>query len=191
MSNRGFRLILSVFSSLLIFIICLNINVTNIEGKTKEVKNSFEEINISYFNQDSDIRDYAVKLVKENKYISDEVILINNIYRGEVGISNLEYDEELSISATVRAIEIAINDYFSHTRPDGSDFATAVNTKNTNIRYLGENIAYGYDDSNEVCEAWKNSEGHYLNMIDKKYKKIGIGYFKYNGVIYWSQIFTN
>lgn len=189
MSNRGFRLILSVFSSLLIFMICLNINLNKIEGKTKEVKNSFEEIDVSNFSQDLDNKEYIIKLVKENKYISDEVILINNIYRGEVGVPNLEYSEDLSISATIRAIEIATT--FSHIRPDGTNFSTSVNTKNTNIRYIGENIAYGYDDINEVCEAWKNSKGHYQNMIDKRYKKIGIGYFKYKGVIYWSQIFTN
>ncbi len=192
MINRGFRFILSIFSSLIILLICLNYNVKDIKGKTinKEVKDEMLEIEVSD-KQDSIIKKYAKNYIKNNKSKSLEVINITNKYRNELNLNYLEYDEDLSISATLRAFEIAFNNYFSHTRPNGTNFSTTVEIDNTKMTFIGENIARGYDTEIEVCEAWKESQGHYENMVNKNYKKIGIGYFEYNGVIYWSQIFTN
>lgn len=45
-----------------------------------------------------------------------------------------------------------------------------------NLRYnLGENIAYSSDPSTNPIVVWKNSTGHYRNMINRDFKKVGLG----------------
>lgn len=55
--------------------------------------------------------------------------------------------------------------------------------------WRGENIAYGQRSAEEVVNAWKNSPGHYANMMGN-YKYIGVGDTKEReGSIYWTQQF--
>ena len=39
----------------------------------------------------------------------------------------------------------------------------------------GENLGYGFWTPEEVCQAWKDSRTHYNNIINPKFKQIGIG----------------
>ena len=148
-----------------------------------EVKSKYKTTN--------ELKPQAKQEVSKNKKIATEIINYTNSYRKEIGASNLKYDENLSIAATIRAIEIAIYDKFDHVRPNGLSFSTVIKDLGINYRYAGENIAYGYLDSEEVSVAWKESIGHYKNMVNTKYTKIGIGYFEYNNTTYWVQTFTN
>ena len=145
----------------------------------------------SKYKTTSELKNIAKKEVNNNKKIANEVISYTNKYRKEVGAKELRYDENLSVAASIRAIEIAIYDKFDHTRPNGTSFSTAIKELGINYGYLGENIAYGYIDSEEVSDAWKNSKGHYKNMVNANYSKIGIGYYEYNKTIYWVQIFSD
>ena len=115
--------------------------------------------------------------------MANEIVGYTNSYRKEVGSSNLKLDDKLSVAANVRAIEIAIYDNFAHVRPNGTSYSTVLKDLNIKTRYNGENIAYGYLDSKEVSEAWKESVGHYKNMINKNYNKIGIGIYQYDNRI--------
>lgn len=138
-----------------------------------------------------ELQGLATKEVKNNKKIADEVIKYTNSYRKEVNAKELKYDEKLSIVATIRVIEIAYYDKFDHVRPNGLTFSSVIRDLNINYGYCGENIAYGYLDSEEVSVAWKESKGHYKNMVNTQYTKIGVGYYEYNNTIYWAQIFTD
>ena len=138
-----------------------------------------------------ELQGLATKEVKNNKKIADEVIKYTNSYRKEVNAKALKYDEKLSIVATIRVIEIAYYDKFDHVRPNGLTFSSVIRDLNINYGYCGENIAYGYLDSEEVSVAWKESKGHYKNMVNTQYTKIGVGYYEYNNTIYWAQIFTD
>jgi putative cell wall-binding protein len=51
----------------------------------------------------------------------------------------------------------------------------------------GENIATGYT-STSVVDAWRNSPGHYANIMGN-YNAIGIGYYESNGHTYFTQDF--
>lgn len=58
-------------------------------------------------------------------------------------------------------------------------------------RTTGENIAFGYANAGEVNKAWINSSGgHYKNMVNSSYRKIGVGVAKSsNGTLYYSVVF--
>lgn len=109
-----------------------------------------------------------------------------NKLRAEKGLPPLKYDANLSAYAQVRAKEI--ERHFAHTRPDGKGFEVGISSG-----YAGENIAAGHATADEtVLVQWRNSTGHYQNMIRANYTKIGIGMVyipnsKYG--YYWVQIF--
>lgn len=133
------------------------------------------------------------KAAANMSYYNDILTLVNQL-RAEAGVQPLTLDTTLCQAATMRAIEIDYSDYFSHTRPDGTSCFTVFNTYSINYGNCGENIAAGQQTPQAVVTAWKNSEGHYANMISDNYTKLGVG-MSNEGVggygIYWVQLFTN
>ena len=56
---------------------------------------------------------------------------------------------------------------------------------------VAENIAYGQENEKEVTEAWMHSYFHRLNILNKRYKKVGFGCVNKDGKVYWCAVFTN
>lgn len=152
------------------------IDYTNYKATSKDLKP--EAISISQKN----IKDYQ----SVTKYV--------NQYRSEVGASPLTLDNDISVLATIRAIEMAYSGVFSHQRPDGRDCWSVGTDLSYSKMLLAENIAYGTGGYNGTPEKvslnWKNSQGHYNNMINSNYKKIGVGKYTLNGTTYWVQLFS-
>lgn len=117
-----------------------------------------------------------------------QVAAIVNRERAAYGLPLLKYSDKLSTAAQVRAVEI--QSYFSHTRPNGTSCFTAVTEEGIRYRYVGENIAYGQRDPQQVMTAWMNSEGHRANILSTNVDYIGVGVTYRNGVYYWSQFFA-
>lgn len=133
---------------------------------------------------------------KSAEYMSyyDEVLRLVNEIRAEVGAVPLTLDTTLCNAATMRAVEMNYSNKFSHTRPDGRSCFSVLGVYGISYGAAGENIAAGYQTPQKVVQGWKNSEGHYKNMINSSYKKLGVGLSKeetggYAG--YWVQLFTD
>lgn len=125
----------------------------------------------------------------ENQSFAMRVIELVNQERAKEGLPALVYDAGIEKAALVRAKETEKS--FSHTRPDGKSFSTALTEAGVTFRGAGENIAYGQRTPEQVMEGWMNSPGHRANIMNKDYKKIGVGYYQNaNGVNYWTQLFT-
>lgn len=122
-------------------------------------------------------------------YYSEILELVNNI-RTEAGVSPLTLDMTLCQAATVRAIEMDNTGVFSHTRPDGTDCWSVFKLYGITYRTCGENIAMGQRTPAQVVESWRNSPGHYANMVKAGFGKLGVGMSNSNR-IYWVQMFTN
>ena len=56
---------------------------------------------------------------------------------------------------------------------------------------IGENLAYGYSSDEGACQGWRDSEGHYENMINASFTKMGVGKYTFNGKTYWAQLFQS
>lgn len=115
-----------------------------------------------------------------------EVLRLTNEIRAAAGVAPLALDASLMDIAVLRSGEVGF--YYSHTRPNGSDcfsvFASAYVT-------AAENIAIGYYDASSVVNGWKNSSGHYTNMVNPTYTRIGIGcFYQENGKKAWVQMFS-
>ena len=117
-----------------------------------------------------------------------QVAALVNAARAEYGLSALTVDAKVQQAAQVRARESAQS--FSHTRPDGSSFSTALTEAGVSYTRSGENIAYGQSTPQQVVQAWMDSAGHRANILDTGFTHIGVGYAVVNGTAYWAQLFT-
>ena len=117
-----------------------------------------------------------------------QVAALVNAARAEYGLPALTVDAKVQQAAQVRARESAQS--FSHTRPDGSSFSTALTEAGVSYTRSGENIAYGQTTPQQVVQAWMDSAGHRANILDASFTHIGVGYAVVDGTAYWAQLFT-
>lgn len=111
-----------------------------------------------------------------------------NAERARAGLKPLAIHTGAAKAADTRAREIQTS--FSHTRPDGSHFSTALTQAGVSYRSAGENIAYGQRTPEAVMESWMNSQGHRANILNPDYTSIGVGHIQDgNGTHYWTQLF--
>ena len=126
---------------------------------------------------------------EQTSYVMQVVELVN-VERAKEGLAALTFDEQMGNAALVRAKETEQS--FSHTRPDGRSFSTALTDAGVTYRSAGENIAYGQKTPQQVVEGWMNSPGHRANIMNSGFTRIGVGYYQNSaGVNYWTQLFAN
>lgn len=130
---------------------------------------------------------------QEEEDYAQQVLELVNKARLEAGVAALELDEALSQAAAVRAAEGVAS--FSHTRPDGTKYKTAITQLGLEPGYLGENLATGQETAEGVMESWLKSEGHRANILNPNYQKIGVARAENTGNRYrgytWVQLFTD
>ena len=120
---------------------------------------------------------------------ASEVVRLTNSARSQNGYAALVEDGALSEAAAVRAREIARS--FSHTRPSGASFSSALSESGVSYLRAGENIAYGQKSASEVVNAWMNSPGHRANILNSSYSRIGSASVNIDGTLYWVQLFAD
>ena len=108
----------------------------------------------------------------------NEILRLTNAMRAEKGIAPLKLDEKLTEQANVRSEEIAWSGRHSHTRPNLKSYSSLFIENGYTTGLSGENIGWYYPTAAEVCAAWKASPGHYENIMNPEFKKIGIGVAK-------------
>lgn len=120
---------------------------------------------------------------------ADAVLDCVNQERAEYGLSALNTSTVLHRVADLRAEEIS--ETFQHTRPDGSSTFTVLQEYNISCRTAGENLAMGYDDPEDVVEAWMNSSSHRANILNSKFTSAGVGiyYSPDSDLYYWTLFF--
>ena len=158
------------------------------EKSRKKKKTTIDSTN--YNATTSDLKDEAISVKALNKGTYNEMLSYVNGYRSEVNASPLSIDDDLNLAATIRAIEMAYSKKFSHFRPDGNMCYSIAEDLSLNVNSMGENIAYGQKTAAGVSEVWKNSDGHYGNMISTMFTRVGFGKYTLNGKTYWVQIFA-
>ena len=92
----------------------------------------------------------------------------------------------------VRALEIAYAKNLSHERPNGKNWNTVLSDFNIKSNQNSENIAAMQYSAKMAMDWWKNSASHNANILNKKYKKTGVGYvyIPVDHKYYWVQIFS-
>lgn len=100
---------------------------------------------------------------------------INN-YRAQNGLPALKFVQSLSAAAYHHSLDMASNNYFSHTLLNGTTWDQNIRDHGyTFATSLAENIAAGNSSAANTFTQWKNSAGHNANMLSTAYVAIGIG----------------
>lgn len=118
------------------------------------------------------------------------VLTLVNQERAKAGCQPLTADSRLATAARLHSQDMADRNYFDHTTPDGVTFDKRITNAGYNWSNAGENIAKGQKDAASVMQSWMNSPGHRANILNCKFKNIGVG-LAYDGkhTPYWTQDF--
>lgn len=105
-----------------------------------------------------------------------------NVERTSRGLRALRADDRLEIAAQRHSDDMVARDYFDHVTPSGADVVARLSRAgyvSDEVSWaVGENIAWGSGDlatPREIVRAWMNSTGHRRNILDRRYREIGIG----------------
>lgn len=112
---------------------------------------------------------YAASISRE------EVVRLTNIKRVEAGLQPLVLNNALSTAAQAKGNDMISKDYWAHVSPDGTQPWAFFNSVGYKYRYAGENLARDFSNANSAVDAWMNSPTHRDNILNSKYKEVGIG----------------
>jgi uncharacterized protein YkwD len=118
------------------------------------------------------------------------VALVNN-ERLAKGAKPLSVAEKAQSTAETRVRELAKS--FSHTRPNGTKWSTALKSSGLKYKTSGENIAGGMSTPEKAVEMLMDSSGHRANILNTAYDTIGVGHYEPSSAKwgdYWVQIFA-
>jgi len=103
----------------------------------------------------------------------------------------LKISSALTDAAEEHAHDMARKKFFEHRGSDGSQPSDRVSRAGYLHRLTGENIALGPESAEEAVAGWLKSPGHCANIMEPKFRDIGIGLAagKQRGQIYWVQEF--
>ena len=120
-----------------------------------------------------------------------EVLRLTNIERQKKGLNPLKHDNTLSLLALMHCEDMMSRNFFDHVNPDGEDPFYRMKEFGINYWAAGENIAAGQTSPEEAVKAWMNSKDHRENILNPKFKSMGIAVLdggQYGN--YWVQEFA-
>ena len=102
------------------------------------------------------------------------LVELTNKNRVDRNISELKVNPLLESAAQMKADDMASKGYFAHNTPDGKTPWYWIEKAGYKYLYAGENLAVNFENSEDVENAWMNSEGHRLNILNPRYTEVGI-----------------
>lgn len=120
----------------------------------------------------------------------DQISILKMVNKERVsrGLKPMVLNAKLNKLAKLKSNDMYKNKYFSHNSPKyGSPFDLM---KKYNVKYMtaGENIAKGQDTSQYVMKMWMESKGHRKNILNPRFKEMGVSKDEFGENI-WTQMF--
>ncbi len=141
-----------------------------------------------------------------SKWASEDAFVIQNDMRVKVGAKPLKWSDRIYEIASLRAYMMATKDGLTHKGLDRdikSIFAKykvkdnkLKEDKYWKLDMLAENVAEAFKTPKTVVAGWKNSKGHYKNMVNEDYNTGAIAVyrvydFKKNHMTKWCSDFSD
>ena len=141
-----------------------------------------------------------------SKWASEDAFVIQNDMRVKVGAKPLKWSDRIYEIASLRAYMMATKDGLTHKGLDRdikSIFAKykvkdnkLKEDKYWELDMLAENVAGAFETPKTVVASWKNSKGHYKNMVNEDYNTGAIAVyrvydFKKNYMTKWCSDFSD
>ena len=128
--------------------------------------------------------------------LRNDIITLTNVERTSRELIALVSSDQITAVAQAHARDMSERDFFEHINPDGEDPFDRLTAGGVTYGYAGENIAFfsaTSDLAERVVTGWMNSPGHRANILEKNYRKIGIGVYQNTdaSTFYFVQVFTD
>lgn len=144
-----------------------------------------DDIVINTSEEDFDLSPSSVEEVDGTEYqlmqVSSQVqrmLDLVNRERRSRGRPQLCLNSKLNAAAQAHSNDMASKNYFSHTGADGSEFWMRIQRKGYSNAATAENIAIN-SSIDRAHTSLMNSQGHRTNILNSRYKHVGIGVSKY------------
>jgi hypothetical protein len=105
---------------------------------------------------------------------SREIIKSTNEARVANNLTALSPNAKLDIAASEKLNDMAIQEYFAHISPSGVNPWYWIKSADYRYSLAGENLAIGFVTAGDTVKAWLNSPSHRANILNTKYKEIGV-----------------
>ncbi|OUU20984.1 MAG: hypothetical protein CBC08_04415 [Flavobacteriaceae bacterium TMED48] len=150
------------------------------------------------------VEDKSITSKDLKEQIAIRILYKTNLIRSSQGLDDLLQDDEMDVLASLHSENMITHDFFDHVdhkgkspseRADDLDFVWSSIAENIGYVPWFENVS-GCGDTRSaeaiaecVVEGWRNSPGHYANIIGN-YNELGVGVaFTQDSVAYFTQVF--
>lgn len=107
---------------------------------------------------------------------TQQLLQETNAQRSQSDKTELTLNSKLSQAAQAKANDMAEKNYWSHNTPDGDAPWVFIDETGYEYQKAGENLAYGFLNSQQVVAGWMNSQTHRDNLLDASYQDVGFGF---------------
>lgn len=114
---------------------------------------------------------------------SVKILDLTNKERTSQNLAQLKHSPKLEKAAIMKASDMLNKGYFSHNSPEGADFTKNIKKQKYYYLEAGENMAIDFITSEAVVEGWMKSDDHKRNILNPRFKDVGIAALagQYNG----------
>ena len=118
----------------------------------------------------------------------DRVVVLVNQERAKVGCMAVTRNAKLDVAAQKHSVWQDETQTMRHDGRGGTDAGQRITAEGYTWSTWGENVAYGFSTADAVMNAWMNSQHHRDNILNCRFKEIGMGLQGSN--YYWTQDFA-
>lgn len=169
---------------------------SGVEKAVNEVFGGVIEDSLTYLTVRPGSRERILLTVEKQELKIDEkaegeMFRLVNEERRKLGTPELNWNPEMVAVARDHASDMWQKKYFGHVSPEGKDVGDRLTKAGISYDIAGENLALA-PTVKTAMTGLMNSEGHRANMLDTKFKKVGIGVID-NGIYgkMFVQVFTD
>ena len=103
-----------------------------------------------------------------------KIIELTNARRLSANSGMVKENPELTAAANAKVNDMFSKNYWSHVSPTGTEPWFFVSKAGYKYKHAGENLARDFSNPRDVVTAWMASPTHKKNLLDKRYKDIGV-----------------
>ena len=156
---------------------------------------------ISCEKETSEVLDTELSLKQQ---IAQKILAKTNTIREDLGLSRLQQNDNMDKLAEIHSMNMVSFDFFDHVDHENKSPSDRADDLNFSWSSIAENIGFvpwfenvtGCGDTRSaeaisqcVVEGWRNSPGHYANMVGD-FNELGVGVaFTQDSIAYFTQVF--
>lgn len=103
------------------------------------------------------------------------LLTATNTQRINNGAGALSANSLLTSAAQAKANDMVARNYWAHVTPDGKQPWWFITNAGYSYISAGENLAYGFLNSNDTVTGWMNSPSHKANLLSTNFSEAGFG----------------